>query len=142
MVLIFNIGNKQIFRKLQNVYYFYNDKEKQNMKDRERFKRLMNFNEVDRLPIVEWAGWWDKTIKRWHTEGLPTNLKDDGEIRAYFNFDTWRQCWIEPRKTSMPKNHQNYKPLVINMDSYNKIKEHLYPQTTSNVIGFDKKNNF
>ncbi len=40
---------------------------------------------------------------------------------------------MEPRKKSLPDNHQNYKPLVTDMDSYNKIKEHLYPE-----IAFDK----
>jgi len=35
---------------------------------RERFRALMNFQPCDRLPIVEWAGWWDQTIARWHTE--------------------------------------------------------------------------
>ena len=104
------------------------------MKDRERFKKVMNFEKPDRLPVVEWAGWWDKTIERWYNEGLPRHLKEDGEIRAYFNFDTWRQCWIEPRKKSLPDNHQNYKPLVTNIDEYLKIKEHLYPEEA-----FDKK---
>ncbi len=52
------------------------------MKDRERFRKIMNFEKFDRLPVVEWAGWWDKTIARWKTEGLPENLKEDGEIRA------------------------------------------------------------
>jgi hypothetical protein len=32
----------------------------------ERFRALMNFQEVDRTPRWEWAMWWDKTIERWH----------------------------------------------------------------------------
>ena len=104
------------------------------MKDRERFKKLMNFEKPDRLPVTEWAGWWDKTIQRWKSEGLPKELNEDGEIRAFFKFDTWRQCWMEPRKKSLPDNHQNYKPLVTDMDSYNAIKEHLYPE-----VAFDKE---
>lgn len=36
---------------------------------RERFKRVMNFKQADRLPILEWAPWWDKTIERWLKEG-------------------------------------------------------------------------
>ena len=31
----------------------------------ERFRALMNFRPVDRLPCWEWAMWWDKTIARW-----------------------------------------------------------------------------
>ena len=36
----------------------------------ERFRAVMNFQPVDRLPRWEWAMWWDKTIERWHAEGL------------------------------------------------------------------------
>ena len=103
------------------------------MKVRERFKKVMNFEQVDRLLVTEWVGLWDKTMDRWHSEGLPKNLIDGKEIRDYFNLDDWQQCWIEPRKTSLPENRQNYKPLVTDIDSYNKIKEHLYPE-----IAFDK----
>jgi len=30
----------------------------------ERFRAVMNFQPVDRLPVWEWAMWWDKTIAR------------------------------------------------------------------------------
>ena len=41
------------------------------MTTRERFQAVMNFRPFDRLPLLEWAGWWDKTIQRWRGEGLP-----------------------------------------------------------------------
>jgi hypothetical protein len=41
----------------------------------ERFRAVMNFKPVDRLPRWEWAMWWDQTIERWHHEGLPSDLK-------------------------------------------------------------------
>jgi hypothetical protein len=31
----------------------------------ERFRAVMNFQPVDRLPRWEWAMWWDETIHRW-----------------------------------------------------------------------------
>ncbi len=34
------------------------------MNQRERFLNVMNFQPVDTLPMIEWAGWWDKTILR------------------------------------------------------------------------------
>ena len=40
------------------------------MTNRERFQALMHFQPVDRLPIVEWASWWNETLDRWHGEGL------------------------------------------------------------------------
>ena len=36
----------------------------------ERFRAVMNFQPVDRLPRWEWAMWWDETIARWKREGL------------------------------------------------------------------------
>ena len=35
----------------------------------ERFRAVMNFQPVDRLPLWEWAMWWDETIARWKTRG-------------------------------------------------------------------------
>ena len=51
------------------------------MKNVERFNSVMSFQKPDRLPVVEWAHWWDKTIDRWYREGLPETMKDAGEIQ-------------------------------------------------------------
>ena len=40
----------------------------------------------DRLPMVEWAAWWDKTIGRWKQEGLPEDLDLAGSLQ-YFGLD-------------------------------------------------------
>ena len=40
----------------------------------ERFRAVMNFQPVDRLPVWEWAMWWDKTIERWH---LPVGRRQE-----------------------------------------------------------------
>jgi len=40
----------------------------------ERFRAVMGFKPLDRLPTWEWAMWWDETIGRWHREGLPAEL--------------------------------------------------------------------
>ena len=41
------------------------------MTTRQRFHAIVNFQEFDRLPIVEWAPWWSQTTDRWYAEGLP-----------------------------------------------------------------------
>ncbi len=41
----------------------------------ERFRAVMNFQPIDRLPRWEWAMWWDQTIERWHGEGLSRRFK-------------------------------------------------------------------
>jgi len=44
------------------------------MNCRERFKAVMNFQKADRLPVMEWISWWDKTVDRWKTFHIITVL--------------------------------------------------------------------
>jgi len=53
---------------------------------RERFRRVMHFQTVDRIPHWEF-GYLPETIERWHAEGLPEQYKDNGAIEAYFGCD-------------------------------------------------------
>lgn len=45
------------------------------MNNRERFHAVMNFEPVDRLPFMEFMGYWPETLERWHAEGLPANVQ-------------------------------------------------------------------
>lgn len=57
------------------------------MTPRERFRRTLAFERCpDRLPLVEWAAWWDLTINRWKTEGLPPDVDWDQSL-AFFDLD-------------------------------------------------------
>ncbi len=54
---------------------------------RDRFQKTLNFEKCpDRLPMVEWAAWWDLTIERWKTEGLPKEISWEDSL-AYFDLD-------------------------------------------------------
>jgi uroporphyrinogen decarboxylase len=44
---------------------------------RERFRRIMNFESVDRLPLMEIEGYEQPTIERWRSEGLPADQSPD-----------------------------------------------------------------
>jgi hypothetical protein len=57
------------------------------MTPRERFLQTLNFGKpADRLPMVEWAAWWNLTIDRWKTEGLPADISWDDSL-AFFGLD-------------------------------------------------------
>ena len=43
------------------------------MTERERFRAVLHFEDVDRVPNVE-IGYWDETLVRWGQEGLPPEL--------------------------------------------------------------------
>ena len=48
------------------------------MTARERFLTVFSGQTPeDRLPMLEWAWWWDKTHHRWQDEGLPLHLDGD-----------------------------------------------------------------
>lgn len=103
------------------------------MTNRERFQRVMRFEPVDRLPVFEWAPWWDKTLERWYKEGLPRHLTDGFDIRNYFGQDAHRQYWIPTRKPTCPPPAGHGLGIVKDMDDYQAVKEYLYPD-----VPFDK----
>ncbi|MDA3959718.1 MAG: hypothetical protein PF961_02935 [Planctomycetota bacterium] len=64
----------------------------QTMSVAERFRCALRGAEVDRLPVMEWATWWDQTILRWHSEGLSPTL-DHAGIKRALGLDVDHQLW-------------------------------------------------
>ncbi len=95
---------------------------------RERFQAVMNFRPADRLPMVEWASWWDKTLDRWCAEGLPT--RDRYGIYRHFGLDLWYQDWLRSRGPLTPAPAAHGAPLIESMDDYERIRPTLFPEPT------------
>ncbi len=93
---------------------------------RDRIRAALNFEPVDRLPAIEWATWWDKTLQRWREEGLP-EFSDPVELFRYLNLDPHRQLWISPRARTCPAPAHYGAPLVRSEQEYEQLREHLYP---------------
>ncbi len=66
---------------------------------RERFRRVMHFQTVDRIPHWEF-GYLDETIERWHKEGLPAKYNDIPSVEAYFGVDP--VDWVPLREGLTP----------------------------------------
>ena len=95
---------------------------------RERFQAVMNFQPFDRLPIVEWAGWWDKTIERWHGEGLPADVTDRYDVYRHFGQDMWLQDWLPTRDgRNCPQPASHGAGILADQADYERIRPHLYP---------------
>ena len=92
----------------------------------ERFQAVMSFQPFDRLPIVEWAGWWDQTIRRWHAEKLPPELTDRYDICRHFGLDVYLQDWLRPRDGDCPAPPSHGAGILADADGYERIREHLY----------------
>ena len=84
----------------------------------ERFRAVMNFQPVDRLPRWEWAMWWDKTIERWRTEGLPGELDTVFDIAQYFGLDPYQQFWFSTTDPTIEAVQHHVEGIVSNMDDY------------------------
>ena len=94
----------------------------------ERFRAVMNFQPVDRLPRWEWAMWWDQTIDRWHTEGLPRELRGVFEIARYFGLDPYCQFWFSTTETSIEAAQHHVEGCVASMDDYLALRPKLFPE--------------
>lgn len=92
----------------------------------ERFKALMSFEPVDRLPMVEWAGYWNETRDRWEAEGLPADLEDAFAAREYFGLDPYRQYWVRPRHWTCPSPDHHGAGLIEDEADYEKLKPYLF----------------
>jgi hypothetical protein len=93
----------------------------------ERFRAVMNFQPIDRLPRWEWAMWWDKTIERWKTEGLPGELTEVFDITQYFGLDPYQQFWFSTTDPTIGAVQHHVEGIVSNMDDYLKVRPHLFP---------------
>jgi hypothetical protein len=102
------------------------------MNTRERFQAIINFQPFDRLPILEWAGWWDKTIDRWHQEGLPQDLTDRYDICRHFGLDVYKQDWFETCEPRCPQPSSHGSGIIKNKDEYDGIINFLYPDSAVN----------
>ena len=93
----------------------------------ERFRGVMSFLPVDRLPAIEWAPWWDQTLDRWYQEGLPRELTGWAEIGDYFGLDSHGRFRVSPRGPGCPRAPHHGAGIARDADEYREIKRHLYP---------------
>jgi hypothetical protein len=101
----------------------------------ERFRAIMNFQPVDRLPRWEWAMWWDKTIDRWHEEGLPRELKHSQvfEIARFFGLDPYQQFWFSTTDPTIEATQHHVEGIVSDMDDYLRVRPQLFPSHEENI---------
>ena len=102
------------------------------MTPRERFHALMDFAPFDRLPLVEWAGWWNQTIDRWHGEGLPVDLTDRYGICRHFGLDVYVQEWFSAVGPGCPEPTSHGAGILKSMAEYESLSEYFFPRPAVN----------
>ena len=96
-----------------------------NLTVRERFHHVM----AGRLPeggppVIEWAPWWDQTIRRWEGEGLPAGL-DQYAIRRWFGLDMTYQHWFRGFREGATAVGPGV--WIRNEADYDALRPYLYP---------------
>ena len=94
----------------------------------ERFRAVMDFQPVDRLPRWEWAMWWDRTIANWRQQGLPDAPQTVFEIHDYFGLDPYQQFWFSTTDPTIEAVQHHIDGSVANMDDYLRVRPSLFPQ--------------
>jgi len=95
------------------------------MTNRERVRNTLNFKPVDRLPMIEWAAWWNKTFTRWQGEGMPAGI----DIAGYWKLDPHRQFWVNAHEPELSAYKlENNGAYIQNEADYEKILPILYPE--------------
>ena len=110
------------------------------MKAGERIKRIVRGEAVDRLPVIEWAPWWDQTIDRWKQEGLPYSFRYDSalayfnsmrDIQLFFGLDACVQNFIHVRSNDTPRAPHHGAGILKSPAEYKEIKKTMFrsPET-------------
>ena len=97
------------------------------MSNRENFKAVLNFVKPERLPVIEWASWWDKTVDNWRKFN-PMCPKEKQELFRFFSLDRHEQFWISPRGRECPSAVFHGASIIKSYQEYREIKKYLYPQ--------------
>ena len=99
------------------------------MTPRERFQKTLNFEKPDdRLPMIEWAAWWDKTIDRWKQEGLPQELSHEQAI-DYFGLDNLVNI-SAPGSWGVPNPASHGGAVITDEASYEELRPRIFSDAT------------
>lgn len=110
------------------------------MTNRQRLQAVLNFKKPDdRLPVIEWATWWNLTLDAWHNQGLDRDIPWD-KICVELGLDYQRQFWFSSRAGTCPSPKSHGAPIIENEAGYEAILPHLYPENGIDGILNELKN--
>lgn len=97
----------------------------------ERFASVVAGRPVDRLPVIEWAPWWDKTVESWKKQGIPEEFCDYEELQEYFGLDKCIQTCAGPESADTPSPAGFGLGIMKTAEDYTgRIRPTLYRQTS------------
>jgi len=82
--------------------------------------------ETPRIPLIEYAPYWDLTMNRWYEEGLDKNLEGD-RVQKHFGLDPLWYTSVTPVGNGFPYPADGM-PAIYTEEDYEKILPTIYPQ--------------
>ena len=97
------------------------------MTNRERFTAALNGKTADRLPVVEWASWWDKTVSEWQKQGLDAKWDAD-KLYDYYGLDDLVQLWVNHKMPGFPEPKEHSHEIMQNEGDYERLKKMMFSE--------------
>ena len=101
------------------------------MNAQQRLRNMLEGKSIDRLPVIEWAPWWNLTVERWQQEGLKMPLRTSQEgwaIQRHFGLDGCFQTVFSVRGPQTPVAPSHGAGILRSQSDYERIKPTLYPE--------------
>ncbi len=109
------------------------------MTAKERFLSILNFEKPnDRLPMVEWAAWWNDTINRWEKEGLPPGMELE-ESLLYFGLDPLLLLGGAAKSPKCPTPSSHGGEIITDEKSYENIRPYLFTDSIIENLKIEAK---
>lgn len=95
------------------------------MTNRERMRAVLDGRKPDRLPVIEWASWWDKTVTNWQKEDASIRYEN---LFDRFGLDRHVQFWVAPRDGAVPAPAYHGGPIIESEKDFHALLPHLFPE--------------
>ena len=103
---------------------------------RERFRRTMHYQTVDRIPNFEF-GYWDETLPAWHLQGLPSEINTEAKAYKFFGIEDYPwapvECGIWPAFEYQILEEDKSRRVIIDQEG---IKCQVYSDGTTTIPHF------
>ena len=93
----------------------------------ERFQKYLKGEAVDRAPVIEWAPWWNLTVARWRTEGLPPDALSTESIQHFFGLEKCLQTHGRYKTDKTPKTLGEGLGIMETEEDWEEIRKTLFP---------------
>ena len=103
------------------------------MKSAQRIANVLKGKPVDRLPVMEWAAWWDQTLTRWQGEGMPADLDHKGRF-DYWELDQHVQIYIDIFEEGCPQAPGHGLGILKTEEEYEKILPYMFQDAAINRL--------